>query len=224
MKNRLQIVISTLIVSLFVGGIAAADETGWASEAQGNGMRTCPSGTVATSLHCAGDYCAMIDSECSYNSDVTSNVKTTDSYSEENGDHGKFYCEWDYVVTGFDVSGYDGFGDNIQLQCTKLSLSQSQNPSAPNYILDYDAKYCDWTPWISEEVDADPVNNPLPTWPTNNPYRLWSTAQGYTNIVECEDIEYPVSSGNFYQSFVHGMQCDGAYCDNMRLYCCAYPF
>ncbi len=55
---------------------------------------------------------------------------------------------------------------------------------------------CRWTGWISEETSAS----------TPSPY--------VGNTVSCEDY--------VPDSYIHGMECDGGWCDNMRLFCCNY--
>ncbi|MBN2527314.1 MAG: hypothetical protein JXR76_13045 [Deltaproteobacteria bacterium] len=56
-----------------------------------------------------------------------------------------------------------------------------------------DESKCHWTSWISEEPTPIPSNN-------------------YAgNYVECGSTEY-----------IHGVECAGGWCDNMRLYCCEY--
>jgi len=64
-----------------------------------------------------------------------------------------------------------------------------------NYIEDD----CQWTPWISEEPET-PSGAPLPYAGTT---------------VDC----HAYFSTDHY---IHGMECNNGWCDNMRLYCCSY--
>ena len=56
-----------------------------------------------------------------------------------------------------------------------------------------DESKCFWTPWISEEPTPDPLND----------YAGDTVSCGAT-------------------AYIHGIECDGGWCDNMRLRCCDY--
>ena len=173
MKNRVKIMLATMVVSLFACGVAyALSWTGWASEH--NEWRNCSNGDeVAFSLYCQGGYCAEIQSQCKA---PTFDVVSSDTYRQStyfSEETDPAYCAPGYVVNGFDVDGWDYNGDNIALSCIRLNNVLENN--------------CEWTDWISEE---DPNN------------------------VSCSSV--------LSDSYIHGMECDGGWCDNMRLFCCDY--
>jgi len=183
MKRQIQIALTTVVVSMFMSGIAAAQVTPWANE--GNGYQYCAAGVVATGFQCQGGWCAEIRAACEdLVLDLTGEDYTTDYFSEEQG---RFYCSPGYVVRGFDVAGWDDRGDNISLYCAQVDT-------------DYQEGTCTWTDWFSEEL-------------TNTPPAVQDPPS--TNYAG----DYVFCPSN---TFVHGMECDGDWCDNMRLNCCPY--
>ena len=211
MKTRMQIIMSAVFVSLFVGGIASAQshETEGVAEMSPfhTSMKTCnTSGEAVIGLQCAGGYCAAINGTCDQpNVSVTNNCYDAGPYSEEDG---QFFCNYNYVVTGFKVDGYNDYGDDITMRCCRVNNTVNQDP---NVTPGYDGTFCQWTDWISEEL----INDSLDPNGGN-----WSTFGGVLdNYVECP-TDIPPASG--YTGVVHGMECNGPYCDNMRLYCCSY--
>ena len=208
MKTRMQIVMSAMFVSLFVSGIASAQshETEWVAEMSPfhTGMKYCNSANEAVyGLQCAGPYCAAINGPCkSPGLSFSSNSYQAGPYSD--GD-GPFYCDYNYVVTGFDVDGWDNFGDNITLNCAELNITL---PYDQETYPDYDTYYCEWTDWISEEKINDNLDPNGTTW------------SNFGGLLD--DVVLCPSTILGFPAVVHGMECDGAYCDNMRLYCCSY--
>lgn len=185
MRRRIQIVLTTAVVSMFMCGIASAVVTPWANESPGNEYQYCDAGLVATAIQCQGEYCAEIRGDCfTPLPSLTGTSYNTSAYSEEDG---RFYCSPGYVVRGFDVSGWDNRGDNISLNCAQVSTSWEEDT-------------CTWTDWFSEELmNTPPADQDPPT-------------TGYAG-------DYVYCPTNAY---IHGMECDGGWCDNMRLYCCTY--
>jgi len=184
MKSRIETVLSAVVLSMCISGVAAASSTNWASEAPFNGYQLCLDVTeVAGSLACSGEYCAEIMADCYTPGPVMGATTQTPYFSEENGGQG--FCPSGSVVNGFDVAGYDNRGDNISLSCVELIDSVEDTPN------------CYWSEWISEE----------------DPYPGWGPLPYAGSSVSCDD---PLNQ------YVHGMQCDGGWCDNMRIYCCPY--
>jgi hypothetical protein len=184
MKKRMVFVLATMSVFLLLGSVASAAPTGFADESSGPKTCTTP-GQVAWTLACQGDYCAAIESGCWTTSvPLTTNTTMTDYYSEEQG---QFFCPSGYMVNGFDVQGWDGYGDNISLSCLQTD----------GWVVD--PPTCTWSDWISEEV--------INTQPSPTP---WSTPNA--NYVACPGAT----------SVIVGMECNGPWCDNMRIQCCDF--
>lgn len=186
MRMQVRIVLSTVVVSMFMCGMASADVTPWANEDAGNGYQYCTStdrGAVA--FQCAGEWCAEIRADCYlFAPGFTGTTYNTSYFSEEQG---RLSCSPGYVVQGFDVSGWDDRGDDISLNCAQVT---------PPYI----ESSCEWTEWFSDEFTNTPPSVQDPPW------------TGYAG-------DYVYCPPNAY---VHGMECDGGWCDNMRLQCCEY--
>jgi len=100
-------------------------------------------------------------------------------------------CPDGYVVNGYQTQGWDTYGDNVQLSCVHVDGMVHDS--------------CSWSDWISEE----PTPNPWPA-PAGG---VWNPA-GVNN-------ENNIVTLNTMGTFIAGMQCDGAYCDNMRIYGCS---
>lgn len=159
---------------------------------EGNEWRYCPSGQVARTLECYGGDCAQIDMFCV----PPSLPLTTASYQAgpNSEEQGKFYCNPGYVVNGIDVDGWDNRGDDITMNCVQLQNAVQDDGN------------CAWSPWVSNEVVNSPPSD-------NSPFTAYDT-HGDGTTVRCEDT--------IASSYIHGMECDGGWCDYMRLYCCKY--
>ena len=107
-----------------------------------------------------------------------------------------YYSEEDhrfYCAPGYVVRGFDIQGWDYRGDNISLDCVQ---------VKDSQEQTCLWTPWISEEP-----SNGQPS-----PSSLgWSSP---SNLVRCRDY--------LADSYIHGMECHGGWCDNMSLFCCNY--
>lgn len=194
MKKRIGIILSAMCSFMLVGSMVnAQDMTAPASES--NGRQFCSiDGEVPTSLSCFGGYCAELDSYCKPLALATTGAEVNmPSFSEEEGEA---TCAPGWVLSGYDVTGWDSNGDNISMTCVELS----------GWYIDS----CYWTQWISEEVDNTEVA-PAPGWATIVPDS--TTSSGYDNsITGCVPTN----------EYIAGMRCDGPWCNNMAVQCCSY--
>ena len=170
MKKRVQIVLATTAVSLFICGIASAQPIRTGLATYFSGPQGCPTGKVLNSLYCQGPYCSDIYGYC-----VTPTPSVTGSDEWTNWvSSGEIWCDYGHVANGFEVSGV--YSPYVRLRCIELS-GATQNEGR-----------CYWSDWFSEE---------------------WGDGDDYYAVCD-------------YRHYVHGAECSGTNCDNMRIRCCRY--